>query len=96
MDERSFNTWYQNTTGGDLEVHAAAQARSDNISVALVVSVNSTEALNIIRELRRFEVVYGNTVATTFVVPDGFYYQIDNLLNVNDYGLNTWVEQPMG
>ena len=93
--ERSLETWYQNTTGGALEVRVDVEARSGLVDIDAVANVNSTKSLSGVRSVEVRAQTAGDEYGMTFVVPDGDYYYIQRL-NTQDWGLTFWMEQPLG
>lgn len=89
---RSFNTWYQNTTGTDLYLSITGQVNVDGTRMRLQLDINDTQANNQSDEVH----VQGDTPETYGVegtVPVGAYYRVRASADTPGYDLRDWVEQ---
>jgi hypothetical protein len=89
---RSLDTWYQNTTGADLNVSFWVQADSGSTTMAPRLSVNSSQSdLYVARE--QDTVDSGDRFTLTATVPDQYYYRAVSFGDTSSYSLDKWVEQ---
>lgn len=89
---RSFGTWYQNTTGADLDVSVIASASSDSTNMTIVLDVNSSQSNFRVDEFTQTidSNDHGSVQAT---VPDGFYYQVRAFNDTANFSIDEWREQ---
>jgi hypothetical protein len=91
---RSFGTWYQNTTNGPMEVKVTVIADSGTPVVALGPHINTSESNNTIHNPRRvLDASNNERYVTTFTVPDRYYYKVDAFGDTADYSIEAWNEQ---
>lgn len=96
---RSFNTWYQNSTGKPLEVKVSVVASVAGLIRAQMM-VNDTQTLFKVADSQMDAAQYGR-IHVDAVVPDGYYYQV-NAGGTNDSNsvgdnadIDRWVEQTL-
>jgi hypothetical protein len=89
---RSLDTWYQNTTGYEMEV-VATVATSAAATVGLDMNVNDTDTAN--RRIDRFhqDLASSRRATVRATVPPGQYYQIESFGDTGSYSLLSWFER---
>jgi len=89
---RSIGTWYQNTTGGDLNVAVSVNCDTDSQIFHILLDVSETQTQNRVDQFIEDPSSSGTRITVTSTVPDGFYYRVVNNAGANA-SLQRWVEQ---
>jgi len=96
---RSIGTWYQNTSGSWLLVVATVQADADNIDMAVLSHVNTSQSNNPQDYSTVRDAMSSGTSSRTSVmawVPDGQYYRVTQFADTADFSLLEWNESTVG
>jgi len=90
---RSFDTWYQNTTGADLDLSVFASVTSDATDIQLLVDVSDSQSNKTIVSSRDTAADTDRDINVYATVPDGFYYRVRGLRDNASFSLTKWFEQ---
>jgi hypothetical protein len=90
---RNFNTWYQNTTGSDLDVSVTTVTDSDSTTMAVRLNVNDTQSANQAQYPTLQNADANTRLSVSATVPDGYYYQVVANGDDANYSMDFWKEQ---
>lgn len=89
---RSFQTWYQNTSGADMDVSVIASSSADGTKMTLVLDVSPSQSNFRVDETTKI-LDTNDHASVQATVPDGYYYQVRAFNDTQNFDINEWREQ---
>jgi len=91
---RSFDTWYQNGTGSDLDVVATLKVdTSGESTVHIIAHVDDSQTKFAVDRMKFDALDKNDRLSVQMNVPDGYYYQVQVAGNTSNFIMSKWSEQ---
>jgi hypothetical protein len=91
---RSFDTWYQNSTESDLDVVATLKVdTSGGSTVQIIAHVDDSQTKFAVDRMKFDALDKNSRLSVQMTVPDGYYYQVQVAGNTSNFIMSKWSEQ---